>query len=166
MRYRLLQRIDAVLFHTAALLLGVLVGIVVIQVVFRYILQDPPPWTEELARYIAAWLAFIAAPVAFGRRAHIVVGVLVSALPARIQRLVAIVTHVVTLGFLCILVWYGTTMARLTSDTIGSAIAVNIGAVYAALPVGAAISVIFVSAHLLDAIRGDLGDSGHSSTEN
>ena len=36
------------------------------QVVFRYVLNKPLPWSEELARYMMVWIASVAAAEAYG----------------------------------------------------------------------------------------------------
>jgi TRAP-type C4-dicarboxylate transport system, small permease component len=50
-----IQRWGSILF------LSLIVALVVTQVVTRYVLADPPLWTEEFARYALVWLAFLGA---------------------------------------------------------------------------------------------------------
>jgi TRAP-type C4-dicarboxylate transport system permease small subunit len=45
-----------------------LVGAVMVQVVARYILNSPPPWTEEMARYAMIWAGLMGATLSFKRR--------------------------------------------------------------------------------------------------
>ena len=47
----------------------VMTGCILIQIVARYILSDPPAWTEELARHAMIWSGFMGASVAYARRA-------------------------------------------------------------------------------------------------
>ena len=63
----LLQLLDRALFGAIALLLIAMVADVSWQVFARYILGDPPAWTEEVARYIFTWQIFLGAALAFGR---------------------------------------------------------------------------------------------------
>lgn len=49
--------------------LAVMVAAVVIQIVGRYVLAQPPFWTEELARYAMIWAGCLGASVAFRRLA-------------------------------------------------------------------------------------------------
>ena len=151
---RALKALDRVLFGTVGLLLAAMVADVAIQVFFRYVIEAPPTWTEELARFLFTWQIFLAAGLAFGRGAHIVVDALLVALPKAGQRLVSILSNTLVLGFLGVLVWQGVNMARLTSNTVSTAMNLNMGVVYAALPAGAAISAVYVVAHLVEAIRG------------
>jgi TRAP-type C4-dicarboxylate transport system permease small subunit len=149
-----LKALDRLLFGTIGLLLAAMLADVAIQVFFRYVVEAPPTWTEELARFLFAWQIFLAAGLAFGRGAHIVVDALVVALPKAGQRLLSIFSNTLVLGFLGVLVWQGVNMVRLTSNTVSTAMNLNMGVVYAALPAGAAISAVYVVLRLVDSIRG------------
>ncbi len=151
---RLLKGLDRVLFVIIGLLLAALVTDVTIQVFFRYVVQDPPTWTEELARYLFTWQIFLAAGLGFGRGAHIVVDVVLLALPGGGQRLLLLASHLLVLGFLLVLAWQGIQMVRLTSNTYSTAMNLNMGVVYAALPAGAVIAVAYVLVRLVEAARG------------
>ena len=156
---RIMRALDRFLFVTIGLLLLGMVVDVAIQVFFRYVIEDPPTWTEELARYLFAWQIFIAAGLAFGRGSHIVVDVLLLVLPSGKQRLLAGVTDAIVLGFLSVLVWLGISMVQLTSNTYSTAMGLNMGIVYASLPLGAAISVLYVVMHLINVVRGKVGQN-------
>jgi TRAP-type transport system small permease protein len=151
---RVLKGLDRLLFGTIGLLLAAMLADVAIQVFFRYVIEAPPTWTEELARFLFAWQIFLAAGLAFGRGAHIVVDVLLVALPKAGQRLLSILSNTLVLGFLSVLVWQGVNMVRLTSNTVSTAMNLNMGVVYAALPAGAGISAVYVLLQLVESIRG------------
>jgi TRAP-type C4-dicarboxylate transport system permease small subunit len=149
-----MKGLDRFLFVTIGLFLAAMVVDVAIQVFFRYVIENPPTWTEELARFLFAWQIFLAAGLAFGRGSHIVVDALFLALPSGGRRLLAVTTGVIVLGFLAVLVWLGISMVQLTSDTYSTAMHLNMGFVYASLPLGAAISAVYVVMHLISVVRG------------
>jgi TRAP-type transport system small permease protein len=151
---RVLAAVDRVLFAVIGVLLGAMVADVAVQVFFRYVIQNPPTWTEELARFLFVWQIFLAAGLAFGRGAHIVVDALLLVLPRGGQRIVAMVSQTLVLGFLCVLVWQGVNMTRLTSDTTSTAMNLNMGVVYAALPVGTGVALVHVLVDLVRLISG------------
>ncbi len=155
----LARLLDRILFGTIALLLAAMVADVTIQVFFRYVIQDPPTWTEELARYLFIWQIFLAAGVAFGRGSHIVVDALLMALPRAGKRVLLIVSNLMVLAFLLVLIWQGANMVGLTSNTFSTAMTLNMGMVYAALPVGAVVSALYVILRLLGLFRGTGGAS-------
>ena len=150
----MIMKVDRFLFVTIGLLLAAMVVDVAIQVFFRYVIENPPTWTEELARFLFAWQIFLAAGLAFGRGSHIVVDALFLVLPGGGRRLLAVATGVIVLGFLAVLVWLGISMVQLTSDTYSTAMHLNMGIVYASLPLGAAISAVYVVMHLINVVRG------------
>ena len=44
--------------------------VVSLQVFYRFVLELPFVWSEEAARYLFVWAAFLGAAVAIGRREH------------------------------------------------------------------------------------------------
>lgn len=76
-------------------------------------------------------------------------------MPSAIRRVMLIAINLVMLGFLLLLIWQGTSMTVLTSNTFSTALQLNMGVVYAALPVGTSISAVYVLARLISLIRGD-----------
>ena len=49
-------------FAAAILLIGITL-VVTLQIVCRYILEELPPWSEELSRYLFIWANFVGAGV-------------------------------------------------------------------------------------------------------
>lgn len=55
-------------------------GLIILQVVSRYIFNTPFTWTEELARFALMWFTFVSAGFVMARRIHIAVDLLASKL--------------------------------------------------------------------------------------
>ncbi|MHB0870149.1 MAG: TRAP transporter small permease [Chloroflexota bacterium] len=149
-----LRLLDRILFATIGLLLAAMVFTVTIQVVFRYVVQDPPVWTEEVARYLFAWEIFVATGLAFGRGSHIVVDALLMAVPNSAKRWLLILSNLLVLAFLLLLVRYGIAMVQMTSNTVSAGAEINMGLVYASLPAGAALSTLYVLLRLIGLLFG------------
>ena len=66
---------------TAGLLIGAITVLVSVQVFARYVLNNTPPWSEELCRYLFVWASFLGACVAMRRAAPLGVDSLVVRLP-------------------------------------------------------------------------------------
>ena len=60
--------IDRLAGAATMVFLVALVGAVMVQVVARYVLNSPPPWTEEMARYAMIWAGLMGATLSFKRR--------------------------------------------------------------------------------------------------
>src|SRR5438105_14963409 len=71
----------------AGLLIGTITVLVTVQVFSRYVLNDTPPWSEELCRYLFIWASFLGACVAMGRASHLGVDSLVARLPTGAREL-------------------------------------------------------------------------------
>ena len=149
-----LKVLDRVLFAAIGLIPGAMVVDVTIQVFFRYVIQDPPVWTEEVARYLLAWEIFLAMALAFGRGSHITVDALMLVLPRAGKRILLVFSGLLVLVFLYLLLRYGITMVQLTSNTTSTGLGLNMGVVYASLPTGAAISMLYVLLRLWDVVLG------------
>ncbi|MEO3386332.1 TRAP transporter small permease subunit [Mesorhizobium sp. CAU 1741] len=61
--------VDRVCLALAKAALIGMVGVIMVQVVSRYGLRQPPVWTEELARYLMVWGGLLGATAAFRRAA-------------------------------------------------------------------------------------------------
>jgi len=67
----LVRVVDAVLRFLLVVLVAMLVASVAWQVFSRYLLADPSPWTEELARFLLIWVGMLGASYAFSTKAHL-----------------------------------------------------------------------------------------------
>ena len=66
------------------LCVAVMVGSILIQVVFRYILGNALAWSEELARFLMLWMTGLMAPWAWRRGGFVGLDMLVMLLPRRV----------------------------------------------------------------------------------
>lgn len=64
---RISDVVDVAVFRIATLALVLLVGVVLLQVVARYVFFQPPVWTEEISRYLMIWAGLMGATLAFKR---------------------------------------------------------------------------------------------------
>ena len=53
------------------ILLAIMVSNVAIGVFYRYVLNNSLSWTEELARYLMVWFAYIGMAMAFRDESHV-----------------------------------------------------------------------------------------------
>lgn len=62
---KLLSPLLALLKWSAIMLTAVMLVIMVVQVFFRYVLNDSIVWAEELSTFMMMWVAFLVAPVLY-----------------------------------------------------------------------------------------------------
>ena len=122
---------------------------VLVQVVLRYVFNNPLTWSEELARYLFIWCAFLGWIIASRRNSHLSIGFVVDRLSPRAQAAVAIAIQAATLLFAWLL---GTRGARLVAnnwDVENVAVPFNLGVVYLIEPVAA----VAIALYALDSMR-------------
>lgn len=61
--------------------IGLMVLAILIQVVFRYVLNNALPWPDEAARFCMLWMTGLMAPTAFRRGGFVAIDMLAIALP-------------------------------------------------------------------------------------
>jgi TRAP-type C4-dicarboxylate transport system permease small subunit len=90
-----------------AFLITAMIVLLLLQVVGRYALQVPFPWTEELARLAFIYLTFFGSVVAFQRSEHLRVEFFVHALSPGMRRRLHIAVDLASLAVLSVVVWQG-----------------------------------------------------------
>jgi TRAP-type C4-dicarboxylate transport system permease small subunit len=116
--------------------------IMILQIGFRYALNAPLTWTEELARYLYVWACYLGAAVALRRRSHIAITLLADRLPRRLARATLLGTHALGLVFLLALVIQGGRLMARTHDVLAITLPIPWSAIYLAAPVGATLMTL------------------------
>ena len=83
--------------NIAGLLLVAMVVIVILQIVFRYVLNDSLSWTEEVSKTMMVWTAFLVAPWAYRVGANVRIEIFVDEFPDAMRRLMAIALNLLVL---------------------------------------------------------------------
>jgi TRAP-type C4-dicarboxylate transport system permease small subunit len=111
----------------------------------RYVLGTGSQWPEPIAILLMMVFTFIGAAAAYRAGAHIAVTMFTDALPGPPQRLAALLVDALMAVVSVFVAWYGT---RLCIETMGQSIAelpwLPVGVTYASLPVGGALTLLFV----------------------
>jgi TRAP-type C4-dicarboxylate transport system permease small subunit len=111
----------------------------------RYVLGTGSQWPEPIAILLMMVFTFIGAAAAYRANAHIAVTMLTDVLPASLQSLAAWLVDLLMLLACGFVAWYGT---RLCIETWGNSVAelpwLSVGVTYASLPIGSAITLLFV----------------------
>jgi len=124
---------------------GAMTVIVVLGVLFRYVLQSPLSWSEEVARYLMIWAASLAISVGIMRREHLGITFLISRFPPAAQKWVAILVNLAVLWFLWILTKFGYYMALEGQTQLSPVLAkyrINMMWSLAAIPAAGALAII------------------------
>lgn len=74
----------------AIVLIALMVVAILIQVFFRYVLNNALPWPDEAARFCMLWLTGLIAPTAYRRGGFVAIDLVSQALPPRIGAALAV----------------------------------------------------------------------------
>jgi len=87
----------------AALLLATMTAIVLLQVMCRYGLGSALGWSEELAKLLMVWTAFLVAPWVYRHGAHVSIDMLVAEQPRHVRLALRLALHALVFWILTVL---------------------------------------------------------------
>lgn len=116
----------------------VLVTLVVMQVFFRFVINFSIGWSEELARYLLIWIAWIAASYAVQKNAHIRVEMLKDLFKNKTKQIIELIVLLISFGFAVFLAVEGTkfVLTIRTTQQVSPSLGVDMWIVYLAVPIG------------------------------
>ncbi len=132
------------------LLLTVMAAVVFLAVLFRYVLDLPLFWTEELARYCLIWSSLLGAAIALKRGEHIAVSFFMDHFPERIKRVLGVVARLSVVLILGVMLWGGIYLVIVASRQVSPALRIPMAVPYLALPFSSAVMLI----HLIPSVFG------------
>lgn len=141
----------------AMALLALMSCVTFYQVITRFVLESPSIWSEVAARSLMIWMVYLGLVAVFRSGSLISIDIILDLAPQPVRTAMATFIAGLTLAVLGVMIWYGWAMAErtgsqglagLTNPITGGII--SIGLVYAAIPIGAALSVIAVIARLAE----------------
>ncbi|MDR1045380.1 MAG: TRAP transporter small permease [Candidatus Adiutrix sp.] len=117
------------------------VALIFMQVLARYVFGNSISWSEELARYLFIWQAWIAVGFATKHSRHINLDFVVNLCPLKAQKVLFWLSHCIWLAFGLYMTWKGAELTGLifTRNTISAALQIKMGWVYLSVPVGSAL---------------------------
>lgn len=116
----------------------------------RYVLGTGSQWPEPVAILMMVLFTFVGTAAAYRAGAHIAVAMVTDRLPAALQRPLAGLVHLLMLAVALFMLWYGTNLCIATwGQVIGELPFIPVGLTYTPVPIGGAITALFVIEHIL-----------------
>lgn len=142
---RTLDRLYLVAIWSAGIAIFLMSVIIPWGVFTRYVLGTGSQWPEPIAILLMMVFTFIGAAAAYRAGAHIAVTMLTEQLPPPVQKLLSVVVDLLMLLVCGFVTWYGTNLCVETwRQPIAELNWLPVGVTYAPLPIGAAITLLFV----------------------
>ena len=147
--------VDMALRALLVVLVIALVASVAWQVLSRYLLSDPSPWTEELARFLLIWIGMLGASYAFREKAHLGLELLpgkLEGVPAALLRYFTLA--VITLFAGTVLIAGGGNLVSLTWELrqYSAVLGMPIAWVYSVVPLTGVIVVFYCLVQALEPV--------------
>ena len=116
--------------------------IMIYQIILRYVFSSSSLWSEELTRYMFAWLVMLAASVAVRRNTHLKIDFLVDAMPLRIRLIMEIVSYTLVLGFLLYLLMLSIQLVGHTTRNISTGLLIPMAIPYSCVTIGSCLMTL------------------------
>jgi TRAP-type C4-dicarboxylate transport system permease small subunit len=123
-------------------LLGVMVVVVFTQVIFRFFIQQPLSWSEEVARYVFVGIIWMGAATVVKDNGHPGMDLLTRSLPVAWQRAIHILVNLLVAATLVTVVVTGFRLVAANMSQPSPAMELPMGIPYAAIPIAAAIMLL------------------------
>jgi len=101
---KLLKGIEKVEMFLSKAFLSVMILVVALQVFFRYVINKPLTWPEELSSFLLIWLTFLVADILLKRKGHVQVDFFTNKMSEKGQEIVSIIVNLYILAFLVFLI--------------------------------------------------------------
>jgi TRAP-type C4-dicarboxylate transport system permease small subunit len=133
---------------------GLIVVLTIAQVFFRFALDSPLIWSEELSRLLLVWVTFVGAAVVAWDGTHLNVDVVFARLPARLKAVVRTLNLLVALGFLAVMVWFSIPLIRIEAMADMGALGIPYSWVRIPAAVGGGLIIAFILLRRFYRLRG------------
>ena len=147
------RRLSRILTFLGCVAMAILASVCLAQVFSRFVLETPTVWSEALARTLMVWSVFLGMPVTLRRGRAIAMSFLADMAPPRMK----IVLNVIVVGAitfaLIIMLWQGVLLLERISNQRMAGLDIPIIWAYAAIPVGAFLSLIALTFSCVEQVR-------------
>ncbi|MGD9940929.1 MAG: TRAP transporter small permease [Clostridia bacterium] len=154
--------VDRLVGWVCALIFGAMTLAVLIGVFYRYVLDLPLSWPEEVSRYLMIWGASLAISLGIKSDEHVGLTVLMDRLKSPAARtLLRAVSYLLVLVFQLIFFWYSLQMVKDAKYMQTLALGITMILPYAAMPVAMVLAVVqLIMVFILKTSGDDVGSTG------
>ncbi len=123
-------------------LLAVMVVVVFTQVIFRFFIQQPLSWSEEVARYVFVWIIWMGAATVVREGGHPGMDLLTRCFPPAWQRVTELAMGLLFIATLVTIIFTGFGLVAGNMSQPSPAMELPMGIPYAAIPLSACIMLV------------------------
>jgi len=133
---------------SGALAAAALIGL--FQIVTRFVLAQPAPWSEPVVRTLLIWMVYLGLCGAARTGSLVAVDVIYALAPPPLRRAMRLFILLACVLFFAILGWFGIQMVEFVQHQKLAGVGISIAWGYAAIPAGSILAILALLAHYLD----------------
>jgi TRAP-type C4-dicarboxylate transport system permease small subunit len=160
-----MRRLAAAIVHIPELIAGAtmlaVTGILFSGVVWRYFLVDPLPWTDEVARMLFVWLAFIGAALGVKRGLHASVALLSQWMPPLAHRALMLFGCLVVAAVAFVLVYVGVEQTVSAFSQVMPVTGISKGWTTVVVPISGVLMFLYLAPRARQILRSSGGGFAH-----
>lgn len=122
--------------NLAATLIAVMTAIVLLQIVFRYALNNSLSWTEELAKTMMVWATMLVAPWAYRMGANVSIDLFVEALPGKLRAVLGLLINLLVIWIAAVFFAESLALWQRGVDMRSATLPASMAIFYSVLPFG------------------------------
>lgn len=139
----------------------VLVSSTFLQVLFRFAIKIPAPWTEEVTRISFVYMIFLGAALGVKYHCHLSVDLL-NGLPPRIKKIIVTVNYVLSIAFMVTFTYFGWVHTLSSRVETTPTLEISMFYLYMVLPVSGLIMTYYLVKDMIREFQGKQ-DGGESA---
>jgi len=141
---KIISFINSITRYFVIAIMGLMIVAVFLQVLFRFFLDQPLAWTEELARYLLVWLTFLGSAYAMSIKAHIGTEYIQKFLSPLWNKIVLSVAALLTITFFVVMIHQGYLLSMRSMTQTSPSLLVPMGYVYMVIPISGILLIMNV----------------------
>lgn len=120
--------------NIAGVLLAAMLLMILMQVFFRYVMNDSLTWTEELSKYAMVWVTCLVAPWAYRENLNVSIEMFADALPDLLKRLTEVLITLLVMLISVMFFIYSITFWQSGLTITASSVPLHLAVFYSCVP--------------------------------
>ena len=137
-----------------AALVAAIILVTIATVFFRYVIQQPIGWSEELSLAGFAWFTFLGAGSAIRKKTVVSLDFFYDMFNRPLKKTVKLITTVICIAAYLMVIWLGFQMSLKGMLSTTPYLKVSYFYIYLSIPIGGVFSILALLANLMDVLTG------------
>jgi len=138
----LLRGIDTTLNWALTIILTIMLVVVSAQIWYRFVLNDPLTWSEEVARYLFVWISFLGSAVGVRYNVHLGIDLIDKILSPKGRKIMTVLVNLLMQIFLGVVIIWGIRILHVVQFQKSASLGIPMTYPYLAVPVGASFMLL------------------------